>query len=82
MLKLRHNWGQAYEYLSEFNKYSRILNLDERSKKLILSWQVKPSVREALYDLPGEKQSLEEDSTRSIWTGKMNGSGKRWSDVE
>ncbi|OUM56544.1 hypothetical protein PIROE2DRAFT_65479 [Piromyces sp. E2] len=43
ILKLRHNWGQAYEYLSEFNKYSRILNLSEETKKLVLSWQVKPS---------------------------------------
>ncbi|OUM56243.1 hypothetical protein PIROE2DRAFT_19228 [Piromyces sp. E2] len=59
MLKLRHNWGQAYEYLSEFNKYSRILNLSEETKKLVLSWQVKPSIREAFYDLPREERTLE-----------------------
>ncbi|KAG4094404.1 hypothetical protein H8356DRAFT_998497, partial [Neocallimastix lanati (nom. inval.)] len=39
MLKLRHDWGKAYEYLSEFNR---------------------PSVREAFYDLPAEKQTLED----------------------
>ena len=59
MLRLRHDWGKAYEYLSEFNQYSRILKLDELHKKLVLSWQVRPSVREALYDLPSEEQTFE-----------------------
>jgi len=59
ILKLRHEWGKAYEYLSEFNKLSRILDLSKEKKKLILSWQVKPSVREALYDLPWEEQNWE-----------------------
>jgi len=36
MLKLRHNWGKAYEYLSEFNRYNRILGLDDNTKKLIM----------------------------------------------
>ncbi|OUM61907.1 hypothetical protein PIROE2DRAFT_11975 [Piromyces sp. E2] len=59
MLKLSYNWGQAYEYLSEFNKYRRILNLSEETKKLVMSWQVKPSIREAFYDLPREERTLE-----------------------
>ncbi|KAG4083658.1 hypothetical protein H8356DRAFT_1017187, partial [Neocallimastix lanati (nom. inval.)] len=42
MLKLRHDWGKAYEYLSEFNRL------------------IRPSVREAFYDLPAEKQTLED----------------------
>ncbi|KAG4107442.1 hypothetical protein H8356DRAFT_886662, partial [Neocallimastix lanati (nom. inval.)] len=42
MLKLRHDWGKAYEYLSEFNRL------------------IRPSVREAFYDLPTEKQTLED----------------------
>ncbi|KAG4101834.1 hypothetical protein H8356DRAFT_1383031, partial [Neocallimastix lanati (nom. inval.)] len=42
MLKFRHDWGKAYEYLSEFNR---------------------PSVREAFYDLPAEKQTLEDYMT-------------------
>jgi len=59
MLRLRHDWGKAFEYLSEFNQYSRILKLDEHHKKLVLSWQVRPSVREAFYDLPPEEQTFD-----------------------
>ncbi|ORY10374.1 hypothetical protein LY90DRAFT_518706 [Neocallimastix californiae] len=59
MLKLRHDWGKAYEYLSEFNRLSRILQLMDETKRLLLV-QVRPSVREAFYDLPAEKQTLED----------------------
>lgn len=58
MLKLRHEWGNAYEYLVEFNRLSRMLNLSEEVKKLVLFWQVKPSVKEAFYDLPNQEQNL------------------------
>jgi len=34
MLKLRHEWGKAYEYLSEFNRLSRILQLPDTTRKL------------------------------------------------
>ncbi|KAG4081563.1 hypothetical protein H8356DRAFT_1320092 [Neocallimastix lanati (nom. inval.)] len=60
MLKLRHDWGKAYEYLSEFNRLSRILQLTDETKRLLLVQQVRPSVREAFYDLPAEKQTLED----------------------
>ena len=59
MLKLRHSWGKAYEYLSEFNRYSRILGLDDNTKKLIMLQQVRPSIAELFYELPEEKQTLE-----------------------
>ena len=59
MLKLKHEWGKAYEYLSEFNRLSRILQLSDETKRLLLVQQVRPSVREAFYDLPAEKQTLE-----------------------
>jgi len=57
MLKLRHEWGKVYEYLSEFNRLSRIMQLLEKTKHLLLVQQVKPSVREAFYDLADEKQN-------------------------
>jgi len=41
MLKLKHEWGKAYEYLSEFNRLSRILQLTDSTKRLILMQQVK-----------------------------------------
>ena len=59
-LKLRHEWGKAYEYLSEFNRLSRILQLSDKTKRLLLVQQVRPSVREAFYDLAAEKQTLED----------------------
>ena len=60
MLKLKHEWGKAYEYLSEFNRLSRILQLTDETRRLLLVQQVRPSVREAFYDLPVEKQTLED----------------------
>jgi len=60
MLKLKHKWGKAYEYLSEFNRLDRILQLTDETKRLLLGQQVRPSVREAFYDLPAEKQTLED----------------------
>jgi len=60
MLKLKHEWVKAYEYLSEFNRLSRILQLSDETKRLLLVQQVRPSVREAFYDLPAEKQTLED----------------------
>ena len=59
MLKLKHEWGKAYEYLSEFNRLSRILQLTDSTKRLVLMQQVRPSIREEFYDLPAEKQTLE-----------------------
>jgi len=60
MLKLRHEWGKTYEYLSEFNRLSRILQLSDETKQLLLVQQVRPSVREAFYDLAAENQILED----------------------
>ena len=60
MLKLRHEWGKAYEYLAEFNRFSRILQLSDETRRLLLVQQVRPSVREAFYDLAAEKQTLED----------------------
>ena len=59
MLRLRHKWGKVYEYLLEFNRLSRILQLNETTRRLLLLQQIRPSIREAFYDLPVEKQSLE-----------------------
>ncbi|KAG4105178.1 hypothetical protein H8356DRAFT_925646 [Neocallimastix lanati (nom. inval.)] len=44
ILKLRHEWDKAYEYLAEFNRLSRILQLSDETKRLTLV-QVRPSVR-------------------------------------
>jgi len=45
--KLRHNWGQAYEYLATFNDLADVLELSEGTRKQLLFYQVRPSVREA-----------------------------------
>ncbi|ORY20617.1 hypothetical protein LY90DRAFT_516641 [Neocallimastix californiae] len=36
MFKLRHEWDKAYEYLSEFNRFSRILQLSDETRRLLL----------------------------------------------
>ena len=36
MLKLRHEWRKAYEYLSEFNPLSSILQLIDETKKIVI----------------------------------------------
>ena len=59
-LNLGTKWGKAYEYLAEFNRLSRILQLLDDTKRLLLVQQVRPSVREAFYDLAAEKQTLED----------------------
>jgi len=50
MLKLTHEWEKAYEYLSEFNRLGRLLQLSDETKQLLLVQQVRPSVREAFSD--------------------------------
>ena len=60
MLKLRHKWGKAYEYLASFNRLSRILQLTDETKKLLLMQQVRPSVREEMYNLPQDRQTLDD----------------------
>jgi len=59
IFKIKHEWGKAYEYLSEFIRLSRILQFSDETKRLLLIQQVRPSVREAFYDLAAEKQTLE-----------------------
>ena len=59
LLKLKYQWGKAYEYLAEFNRLSRILRLPEETKKHLLMYQVKPSIQETMYDLPEEKKTWE-----------------------
>ena len=60
MLKLRHEWGKAYEYLAEFNRLSRILQLPDTTRKLLMVQQVRPSIRERFYDLPPERTELQD----------------------
>jgi len=60
LLKLRHDWGKAYEFKAEFNRLSTVLNIDDTEKKILLMQEVKPSVREAMYEID-DKNSLFQD---------------------
>jgi len=59
LLKLRHEWGKAYEYLAEFNELTDVLNLPENVRKQVLIQQVRPSVREAFYEIEDKQRNLE-----------------------
>ena len=59
LLKLRHEWGKAYEYLAEFNELTDVLNLPENVRRQVLIQQVRPSVREAFYEIEDKQRDLE-----------------------
>ena len=59
LLKLRHEWGKAYEYLAEFNELTDVLNLPENVRRQVLIQQVRPSVREAFYEIEEKQRNLE-----------------------
>ena len=59
MLKLRHEWWKAYEYLAEFNELTDVLNLPENVRRQVLIQQVRPSVREAFYEIEEKQRNLE-----------------------
>ena len=60
LLKLRHEWGKAYEFMAEFNRLTRVLKLDDPTKKVLLMQEVKPSVREAMYDIDDKNSQYHE----------------------
>ncbi len=60
LLKLRHEWGKSYEFLAEFNRLTRILQLDKTVKKILLMQMVKPSVREAMYEINEAEGTFED----------------------
>lgn len=59
LLKLKHEWGNSYEFLGEFYRLTRILKLDDTVKKILLMQMVKPSVREAMYDIENKDDTFE-----------------------
>jgi len=51
--------GKTYEYLAEFNELTDVLDLPENVRRQILIQQVKPSLREAFYDIEEKNRNLE-----------------------
>ena len=51
--------GKAYEYLAEFYELTDILDLPENIRRQVLIQQVRPSVREAFYEIKENDRNLE-----------------------
>ncbi|ORY34136.1 hypothetical protein LY90DRAFT_68232 [Neocallimastix californiae] len=58
---LEQNWENTDEYLYEFSILTKLLKLDDSTKKKILYYQVRPSIRQVLYPLLNNKNWTSDD---------------------
>jgi len=54
LLKLKHDWGRVYDYLTEFNRLIRAINCTEEQRKGILNYYVWPSVQKEFMKLESD----------------------------
>ena len=60
LMRLRHSWGKATEYLGKFTHYVKLIGISEDIQLTIMLFQVRPTINHAFSQLPTDKQTLEE----------------------